>query len=231
MLLPAAFAVGGCVAEQQGDTLQLDRPADELPVPEVGVDAPEGDLVAGLVADLATTPDDLSYWAPPLDEATCVAEDVVDRIGSDRLLELGYRPGTPGAALGDLELEDDERRAVVDTVVDCVDLREAVAQVVYGDGRLVPTVATCIADGLEAADQLRPFAAAIVGGRAVDPFAGDGELASTLLVQSTICIPEDAFNWPDLRLPQDDQVIDADAPPGVERSPYVGDRTTTTTVP
>lgn len=231
VLVPALLAVAACIPEQRGDVSQLDRPADGLPVPEIGADPSRDDLVAGLVADLASAPDDLSFWAPPLDEATCLAEGVVEQVGGERLSGLGYRPGTPGAALGDLDFDDDERTVVTDVVVDCVDLREAAAQLFYGDGRLPPTVATCVADGLEDTDQLRPLAVAIVGGEPIDTFADDSGLATTLLVQSAICIPEDAFNWPDLRLPQDEMVIDADAPPGVERSPYVGDRTTTTTIP
>lgn len=231
MLVPVVLTAVACIPETRSELDQLDRPADALPVPELGPDAARDDLVAGLVADLGSAPDDLSFWAPPIDEATCLAEGVVDEVGGDRLLALGYRPGTPGAALGDLELDDAERTTVTDVAVDCVDLREAAAQIVYGDGRLPPTVATCVADGLADTDQLRPLAAAVIGGAPIDPFADDGGLASALLVQSAICIPEDAFNWPDLRLPQDEVVIDADAPPGVEQSPYVGDRTTTTTIP
>ncbi len=231
VVVPVLLVAAACIPEQRGDVSQLDRPADDLPVPELGADPSRDDLVSGLVADLASAPDDLSFWTAPLDEATCVAEGIVERVGGERLAGLGYRPGTPGAALGDLDFDDAERSEVTDVVVDCVDLREAAAQLFYGDGRLPPTVATCVADGLANTEQLRPLAVAVIGGTPIDPFADDSGFATTLLVQSAICIPEDAFNWPDLRLPQDDLVIDADAPPGVERSPYVGDRTTTTTIP
>lgn len=221
----------GCIPETRGQVSQLERPADDLPVPELGPGSGDDAVVAGLVADLVTTPDDLSFWALPLDEATCVAEGAVDELGADRLVGLGFRPATGGAGLADLDVSADERATLIALVEDCVDLTEAVAQIVYGDGRLPPTVATCFADGLEATGQLRPVAAAIIDGTAIDPFVNEGALAAALLVQSAICIPEDAFNWPALRLPDETTIIDADAPPGVSRSPYVGDRTTTTAVP
>lgn len=227
-LVPLLVAAG-CIPTSNGDVSQIDRPADTLSVPELGPSSSSDEVVEGLVADLATTPDDLSFWAFPIDEATCVANGVVGAVGADRLIELGYRAGTPGASLGDLDLEDGERETAIDVVVDCADLREAVAQIMYGSGRLSPTVATCVADGLEGVGQLRPFAAALLGGGPVDVFADDAALATALVVQSSICIPEDALIRAAPRLPEDDPVIDADAPPGVERSPYVGDRPTPTT--
>ena len=73
----------------------------------------------------------------------------------------------------------------------------------------------------------------MVFGTAVDPFAQDAALATAMLDQSVVCVPEEAFNWSDLDLPGGDPVLDADAPGGVPGSPFVDDQAdpTTTTTP
>lgn len=192
-------------------------------------------LVEGLVVDLTARPVDPSYWAAPSDEAECAAEAIVDAVGEDRLSELGYRPATPGASLNDIELTVDERELVVDAVEECVDMTEAVAAMFYGDGRIRPRAASCLAEGLADRGQLRPFVVAVVFGTSVDPFADDGALATAMLEQSVVCVPDGAFNWSDLDLPDDEEILDADSPGGVSGSPFVDDQrdataaTTTTT--
>lgn len=230
-VLNAACADKGPAAEVDDDT---DSSRTELVAPVFPDDGPvpRALMVDGVVFDLTNRPVDLSYWAAPTEQAQCAAEAIVDAVGVDRLAQLGYRPGVPGASLNDIELSDDERNQVVDAVGGCVDMVEAVAAMFYGDGRLAPTVASCLAEGLEADDQLRPFVVAVVFGTSVDPFADDGALASAMLDQSVVCVPEDAFDWSDLDLPDSDPVLDADSPGGVSGSPFVDDqpdRTTTTT--
>ncbi len=199
--------------------------------PEDGT-VPEPLLVQGLVFDLTNRPVDLDYWAAPSEQAECAAQAIVDELGAARLSQLGYRPGVTGASLNDIELSDDEREQVADAVEGCVDMAEAVAAMFYGDGRIAPTVASCLADGLDQKQQLRPFVVAVVFGTAVDPFADDGALANAMLDQSVVCVPAGAFNWSDLDLPDDSPVLDADAPGGVSGSPYVDDqRNPTTTTP
>jgi len=194
---------------------------------------PRALLIDGLVFDLTNRPVDLSYWAAPTDEAQCAADAIVTAVGEDRLSELGYRPAVSGASLNDIELTDAERGEVADAVEECVDMVEAVAAMFYGDGRIRPAVASCLAEGLGEKDQLRPFVAAVVFGTAVDPFAQDAALATAMLDQSVVCVPEEAFNWSDLDLPGGDPVLDADAPGGVPGSPFVDDQAdpTTTTTP
>lgn len=215
-----------------------DSARDELvaPVFPDGGQVPVELVVEGLVFDLSNRPGDLNHWAAPSDEAGCAAERIVETVGDDRLVELGYRPGVSGASLNDLDLTDDERERIVDAVAECVDMVEAVAAMFYGDGRLDPQVATCLSEGLGDAAQLRPFVVAIVFGTAVDPFADDGALANELLVRSAICVPQDAFDWSDLELPGGGDVIDSDAPGGLPDSAFPDDRpdptsTTTTAAP
>jgi hypothetical protein len=187
------------------------------------------ELVAdGLVFDLTNRPSDADYWALPESEGECVADTVLDQIGAPRLLALGYRPGTPTAALSELDLTDAERADVVAAVEECVDMTEAVASIFFGDGRIRPSQAKCLAEGLSARDQMTPFATAVVFGRAVDPFSSNGELATALLEQAAVCVPDGAFDWSGVELPGEDPVIDSNAPPGVRGSPYPADQTTTT---
>ncbi len=187
------------------------------------------ELVAdGLVFDLTTRPSAADYWALPEAEGECVADAILDDVGAARLLALGYRPGTPTAALSQLELTDAERADVVAAVEECVDMAEAVASIFFGDGRMRASAATCLADGLSERDQMTPFATAVVFGQAVDPFSSDGALASALLQQAAVCVPDGAFNWSGVELPGEDPVIDSNAPPGVSGSPYPADQPTTT---
>lgn len=201
-LVAVASLAAGCA--DKGPSAEVDE-GDEPDVtapsfPDNG-DVPRDLLVAGIVFDLSNRPDDLNYWAAPVDQAECAATKVVDELGAARLSELGYRPGVPGASLNDIELSETERSTVVDAVEDCVDMVEAVAAMLLGDGRLKPSVATCVAGGLADKDQLRPFVAAVVFGTSVDPFAGDSPLAPDLLDQAVVCVPADAFDGYDLELP------------------------------
>lgn len=191
-------------------------------------------LIKGLVYDFTTRPRDQDYWSPPTAQAKCAATAIVKGIGASRLSTLGYRVATPGASLNDIALNDTERTTVIDEFGGCVDMEQGVAALLYGDGRMTTQAATCVAKGLGSQNMLRPFVEAWAFGRAVDPFASNAAFASALLSESQICISETAFNWPSIRLPEDDPLIDSDAPAGSADSPYVDDRrptgaTTTTT--
>src|SRR5690606_33993311 len=60
-------------------------------------------------------------------------------------------------------------------------------------------------------------------GRAVDPFEEGSDLASLVLGHADVCISDTAFNWPDLRFPDEDPIINSDDPAGTRSSPYVDD--------
>jgi hypothetical protein len=109
---------------------------------------------------------------------------------------------------------------------------EGVASVLFGDGRLPNEAALCVAKGLGDHQMLRPFVEAWAFGRAVDPFASDSAFATTLIAEAQVCIADDAFAFPKLRFPDDEPLIDADAPGGSSSSAHPDDRrdTTTTTV-
>lgn len=234
-----AFVATACIPQNKGDASDLDdgsdsaKAASAVPVfPATGEIAPEL-LVEGLVYDFTTRPSDQDYWSPPTAEATCAAQGIVDAIGAARLSELGYRVATPGASLNDIGLTDAERNTVVDEFSNCVDMVEGVAALLFGDGRMTTESALCVARGLGDTQMLRPFVEAWAFGRAVDPFASDAAFASTLIAEAQVCIADNAFLWPKLRFPDEEPLIDSDAPGGSESSAHPDDRrgtgTTTTT--
>lgn len=223
-----------CIPSERGRATEVGDPnvigeGPAAPVfPETGV-VPDDLLAAGLLHDLSVRPLDTSFWVPSAAEAECLADGVVDAVGGPRLSELGYRPATAGAGLNELDLDDAERSAVVDVVEQCVDMEAAVASMFFGDGRMRASVASCLAEGLGERGVLRPFAQAIVLGESVDPYAAEGVLATAMLDQSVVCVPDRAFDWQDLDLPGEAPVLDADSIGGVPGSPFVDDQATTTT--
>lgn len=221
-----------CIPTETGAPTEVgeveESPSAAAPVfPEDG-DVSDELVAEGLVFDLTARPADASYWSLSEDEAECVADAALAELGGPRLLELGYRPGTPSAALSRLELTEAERSELVAAVEECVDMTEALASIFFGDGRIRSSVATCLAEGLVERDQATPFATAVVLGEAVDPFSSDGALATVMLEQAAICVPDRAFEWSGVELPGEDPVIDSSAPAGVGGSPFPADQPTTT---
>ena len=233
-----ALVLTACIPQNHSESSEVDDGSDSA---RIGATPPEfptaGEipaplLVEGLVYDFTDRPRDQDYWSPPSAQAECAAQGIVDGIGASRLSQLGYRVATPGASLNDIPLSETERAIVIDQFSSCVDMQEGVASMLYGDGRMSPKTATCVAKGLATQQMLGPFVEAFAFGRAVDPFESDGAFATALLSQSNVCIPESAFDWPDVRLPQSDPLIDSDAPAGSSASAHPDDRPTgpTTTV-
>jgi hypothetical protein len=237
----ALSVAAGCVPSEQRGLREVDdgsdsaAPVGDAPTfPDIG--NVEAELVVdGLTYDFTTRPADQAYWSPRRAEAECAARAVVGSIGHDRLVSLGYRPGVAGASLNDLELEPDERDEVVDAFEECVDLVDGFAAILYGAGRMPTAVATCMARGMGESGMIRPLVEAWASGGAVDPFADNSRFASALVRHAQVCIPDNAFDWPHLRLPANDPLIDSDLPAGSERSAYADDRAgntvTTTTAP
>ena len=242
LLVLSVALLTACIPSNRSEVEDIDDGSDSArgvavppSFPTTG-EIPADLLVEGLVHDFTTRPRDQDYWSPPTPQAQCAAEAIVVGVGPSRLSTLGYRVATPGASLNDIALTDAERSLVIDEFGGCVDMVQAVASLLFGDGRMPTTAATCVARGLGGQQMLRPFTEAWAFGRAVDPFASDGALASALLAESQICISASAFDWPNVRLPEDEPLIDSDAPAGSAGSAFEDDRratgaTTTTTSP
>ena len=232
----AVLAVGvlvgsaACVPEERGPVADVDDGSDSArddaappEFPGQG-EIPSDLLVEGLVYDFTTRPRDQDYWSPPTPQARCAAQGIVDTITPGRLSQLGYRVATPGASLNDIALTDEEHTVVVDKVMECVDMVEGVASVLFGDGRIPTSAAVCVAEGLDRNGMLRPFVEAWSFGRPVDPFAGDAAFASIFISAANACVADTAFNWPDVRVTDDEPLIDSDLPAGSTGSAYADDR-------
>lgn len=219
-----AMVLAGCIPQERGASREVDdgesAPAKPPSFPANGPVSREL-LIEGLVYDFTASQADLDLWVPPVEQATCAATQIVDTLTTPRLSELGYRPGTTGASLNDIDLTDAERNTVAALFTGCVDMRDAVASLLMGDSHMEGKEATCIADGLQQQGLLAPFATAWAFGRAVNPSTGDGALATAMLSLASVCLPGDAFSWNDRNLPGDDEVQGSGS----------GSGTTSTTVP
>jgi hypothetical protein len=229
----AALVASSCVPSDSSESQEVDDGSDSATTVPVAPEFPDSGevsrqlVVDGLVYDLTVRPADQVFWSLQRDEAECAADQIVRVVGADRLVVLGYRPATEGSALNEIALEDDERAGVVAAVEGCADMEQALAAVLYGAGRIPSEVATCLARGMARAGMLTPLVDAWAAGRAVDPFADGSAFATALLGNAEVCVPTGAFNWPHLRLPSAEAVIDADVPAGSSRSGYRADQATT----
>lgn len=212
-VLVAAMAVAGaCLPQDRGEADEVPDGADAYQgqgppqFPETGPVSAEL-LVEGLVYDFTSAPNSLDLWVPPVSQARCAAENIVATLTPARLSELGYRPATSGASLNDIDLTSAERDSVSLLFQQCVDMTQAVASLLAGNGRMSTKAALCMARGLEDKGLTGVFADAWAFGREVDPF--DDDLADTLLQYAAVCLPGNVFNYPGVDLPGDDEVDDA----------------------
>ncbi len=234
VLTALVLAAAGCIPSESTEPEEIDDGSDSAAAPTPPSVPADGVMTAdffveGLAFDLSDRPDDMDYWAPKRSEAQCAASRIVGSLGAERLAELGYQPATVGASLNDVELADDERGLVVAALGECLDVQESIAAIFYGNGRMAPSAASCLARTLASGGHTEPFLLALASGDAVDPFADDGRLAAGLLDGASVCIDQSDFDWPHVRFTDPDVVIDSDSPAGAADSPYVDDRRTDST--
>ncbi len=110
----------------------------------------DGSLASTIALRLQADPDEGELTFEP-DEARCVADRVVARLGESRLVELGAARD----ALDGLPFDERERAAVFAAVDACVDLEAQIATFLAGDGALPDAVARCMAERYVAAPELR----------------------------------------------------------------------------
>lgn len=216
-----------CVPRTRGDSMTIDAREDPRGVePPV---LPQGEVTPGVMADairfdLTNRPDDQDYWTLSDDEAECAADGIIAAIGADRLTELGYQPGVAGSGLPQIALTTAEREDVTAKLVDCVDLEEMAAALLFGAGRISPGSATCMARILAKAGVPAAWLESWVTGADMDPLADDAALSRTMSSAAEVCLDPNDLNWPTLRSPVEDElVIDADAPAGSSNSNHPDD--------
>lgn len=216
-----------CVPRTREDSRTVGARPDpaevEPPVLPEGVVAPE--LMAEAIEfDLTHRPDGQNYWSLGDSEADCAATGIVDAIGSDRLVDLGYKPGTPGAGLPQIDLTAAERDQIVAQLVDCTDQKEMAAALLFGNGRIPARSATCMGEILAKAGVPTTWLAAWIFDEPVDPFVDDADASTNMSAAARVCLDPASLNWPALRSPiQESPVIDADAPAGSSNSNHPDD--------
>ena len=224
VVLIGALGATGCLPQERGKASEVTKAGAETKPPKFPATGPVSRelLVEGLVYDFTAKESSLDLWVPPTPQATCAATSIVDTLGTPRLSELGYRPGTSGASLNDIDLTDAERDVVAAKFASCVDMTDAIASVFMGDSHMDAKEATCMADGLAKQDLLLPFARAWAFGRTVNPAADGGAMAKGLMALASVCLPPDAFTWNDTNLPGNDQVQGTGAVSGTSTSTVPG---------
>lgn len=203
-----SLVLGAC-ATNKWDTSAIDDPRATLPkvytLDEAGV-------TQSMIDHLSSVSANQNEWAPSSDEAACVAERVVGRLGATRLLEMGYDPQV-GAI--DLEYDDDQRIAVVNIIDACVDLQLGLYATFSSYSKLEIETSDCLSRGMERRGVTRAMATAIVDGVEMDPFDNDEAVAAEMAQLTVECVGQDEL-----------------APDGdLAFMPRYFEQTTTTTVP
>ena len=142
-------------------------------------------LVASITDHLAVERPDLNSWAPPEDQAACAAERIVDGLGVDRLLSIGFDPEQ-----GDLTLpyEPAEQALVVGALDDCIDFERALVELIGANGKVSATTAGCIAARSRADGITADVARAFVTGGQLDVTADDNRVGESLVRSMTACV-------------------------------------------
>lgn len=216
-----AAQVTGCVPRKQANTAEVGpkTAATSSKPPKLSANPSPDQVESALRFDLSGRPDDQDYWAPSPDEARCAAKKIVTDIGAERLAQLGYQPGTPGAGLVNIALSDEERAKALGSIESCVNMKEAVTAMFFGRGRISTTAASCMAEVLDKAGIIPVLFASWMDSKPIDALANDAKVADTLSAGAQVCLNPNDLNWPTLRSPVDGQtVIDADAPGGASNS-------------
>lgn len=200
----ASVAFVAACSASEWDTSEIDRPTTTEAV-EYSRD--EAGITASLVDHLARPTANLNEWSPSEEQAGCVAERLLRRISPERLLEAGFDPAEGSLAI---ELSDEERSAVVNVLVGCVDYDAAVLELLSAYGKVPLRVAACVSRGVERLGLDRRLAEGLVDGAEPDALAGDGQLASGLATLAVECTqPEDLL--PNAPLPVQPQSDVSDA--------------------
>jgi hypothetical protein len=205
----AAVAVAGC-SVSQWDTSDSNGPS--VTAPKTYTRDTEG-VRQSLIDHLSTVGDNLNQWAAPRDQATCAADRIIERVGVDRLLALGYDPDVGKLAL---PYAPDEQTAMLNILTHCIDFREGLLELLSAYQKLSFKSASCVADGLDRLGLTRLYVASLLTGTEPDPFDPTNNLSQSTTRIMGDCIPADELTpaLPSEVFPQDyDQTTTTSTPP------------------
>ena len=137
----------------------------------------------------ANAPADSPFTA---EASLCFGTAVVERVGLDRLAELGLDQESldAGAELGSAGLSDDDLDSFVGSLLDCVDLGRPIVDEISASVALSDGSADCLVAGINESDFLRGVAAATLGGDDADE-ATNELLRDVLIDLIPQCLSED----------------------------------------
>jgi hypothetical protein len=193
-----AVLAGACFPQTKGPIEELDPNGRDAPAPTFPASGTVTDamVVDGLVYDFTQAPPGIDLWVPSAAQSRCAAKKIVTALGADRLVDLGYLPGSPEASLNRLDLSSTERSTVATSFSACVDVEQAVGSLLAGNNLMPGKSAACVARGLKEGGQLEPFVTAWAFREPVDVFGGEnGGLASAVLSYADVCLADSSFNW------------------------------------
>lgn len=172
MILVAALLVTVGCTSTRWDTSEINDPP---PSTERVYSRDEAGVVESLTDELSTVGTNLNEWAAPRDQATCAAQRIVERLGLDRLLELGFDPQAASLALA---YTDEERAAVTNILVSCIDIATGLLSMISAYQKVDLAPAACFTRGVDREGLTRDFVAGLLSGTGSDPFAQDSRLAT-----------------------------------------------------
>lgn len=183
VVVVAALAAGCSTA--LWDTSEADNPPAEV-VKQYSRDT--AGVRQSLVDHLSDVGDDLNEWAAPVEQAECAADRILERLGVDRLLALGYEP-TDGN-LG-LPYRSDERTALLNILTGCIDFSQGIVELLSSYQKLDYESSACVSRGLERRGLTRDYADGLLRGAEIDPFVDDYRVADGTTRVLVECLDED----------------------------------------
>ncbi|MEM9563381.1 MAG: hypothetical protein AAGA93_12225 [Actinomycetota bacterium] len=115
------------------------------------------------------------------EQARCMAGDIVDNIGEDRLTELGVTEDNVGS-IDEIDFSEGEVDTIVDSMFDCVDVRAAMAEEFVAD--FGEEGASCLADNLPEDFLRTAMASGLTGSEDVD---GEADFFQAMLDVAAEC--------------------------------------------
>lgn len=183
LMVAVALLVVGSVGCSERTPLPDPRDLPEPP-PKV-YPRTEAGIIASLIDHISSVGPDLGEWAPPKDQAKCVAERVVRRLGAAHLLEIGFDPQKGSLALS---YPPEERTAVVNLLVGCIDFAQGYLELLSSYQKISLAAASCMSRGFERLGVPRDLAAGLVDGKEPDPFADNDRVSTSLATLLDECL-------------------------------------------
>ncbi len=203
MAVLAAVAVGlvGC-STSRWDTSEI----DDVTSTTQKIYARDTDgLIEAITDRYSTEPANLNVWAAPRAEARCAAERIVEQLGADRLLQLGFDPQKGQLAL---PYTDAEQNTVLNLLVGCIDFEHGLVEMLSAYDKLSLESSACVSSVIERRGLTRELASGLLSGSEPDPFSNDNRLGAGVTAAMLECLdpgedllpvaPQDPFPDADL---------------------------------